>query len=658
MLLAFLLNKSSFPFVQNFIHSVNDGGAIDTLEFAPGHPNVKIKVLDQLARFPDPQFSQNHCLLPNFLWMDPSYLSGNLQPNYNRMECVKKSTQLQAALANYWNYYFIVNTNLKANKSYRDTNSFSGSWVKYANMHKHIPTAAISFWAQIQPFKIGDSCNAKLAYVYNNQQPDSCYVHNNKGALISRKYVSPLTPIALLQCDFATQAMYVDCLLNVMQRPLQMINENGEVFRVYDDDFLAQDARIAAAKNKYTNMSWNEFQAMKRLEKEIAYKNSFMLKPALANCLYSEYAIDGQNDYRHDYKTMRNVNSKINNQNYATPDFYPRYPYNWKDWQGPWHGLKWIEICRNTEIELGDNLFSPFVAAGWDSIETNNIRPAQWLGLLKILGAMGAEYYYAGFFNTGKSIAIPENYIWQAAMPVYAQAVTSYYEDILRNGKLMKADKFIQYPENDVPVVVRKSNEKKIWVIACTWQTGSNYNKNIGIEKAVSIDLGHKTIIVKARRQGSVYVYNEEGAHPSFYQIDAWHEYMHPYYWNQNIVLEAELFSKNIYTITKEIDDYKAFTTAAKIETNIKLPFQVHGDKKSIKQISLWIKNESNNNNISITLDNISIGKITLKNENKYLKYSLEIQKTNNDLKNGKHDLTIDAAQKELLLDKIEIEIN
>jgi hypothetical protein len=33
-------------------------------------------------------------------------------------------------------------------------------------------------------------------------------------------------------------------------------------------------------------------------------------------------------------------------------------------------------------------------------------------------------------------------------------------------------------------------------------------------------------------------------------------------------------------------------------------------------------------------------------------------QLTNNDLKNGKHDLTIDAAQKGLLLDKIEIEIN
>ena len=60
-------------------------------------------------------------------------------------------------------------------------------------------------------------------------------------------------------------------------------------------------------------------------------------------------------------RTVRKINIPINHQYYSTPDFYPRYPYNWKKWQGPWHGLKWLSISRKTEIDLGDNLFSPFV---------------------------------------------------------------------------------------------------------------------------------------------------------------------------------------------------------------------------------------------------------------------------------------------------------
>ena len=54
---------------------------------------------------------------------------------------------------------------------------------------------------------------------------------------------------------------------------------------------------------------------------------------------------------------------------------------------------------RRSEIENGDTLFSPFVAAGWSVAEEHNVRPAQWLGLLKILGAWGSEFYYTGFFS-------------------------------------------------------------------------------------------------------------------------------------------------------------------------------------------------------------------------------------------------------------------
>jgi hypothetical protein len=629
---------------------------IDTLEFAPAHPSVSISALEQLVEFPAPQFKEHHQLLPNFLWMDPRYLGNFAQENCNVKECVKLSTKIQAALANNWNYYFLVNSNLKAFNTYRDTSKFIGAWVKYANEHKNIPAAAISFWVQVQPNKLISTCSSKIAYAVSHQLPDCCYVHNKDGVKVAGNLPSPLTPVNALQCDFKTQSIYLDSLLNVLQRPLQMINDNGEVFKVYDNHFLAQDQRILKEKNKFQNLNWNEFQAMKRLEKEIAFRNSFMLKPELANCLYTQYAIDGQNNYRHDYKTVRKINTPINNQYYSTPDFYPRYPYNWKKWQGPWHGLNWLNICRKTEIDLGDNLFSPFVAAGWDSIEENNIRPAQWLGLLKLLGAMGAEYYYSGFFNTTKTVAKPENYIWQAVMPVYAQAVTSFYEDILRNGSMLYDDGFIQYPTKDVPVVIRKSNQRKIWVITCSWQTGSSYNKNVGEFKEVDINLGHKKIKVKARRQGSVYVYNEENKQATFYQIDAWHQYMHPYYWDKNILLEAELYSNKIVTQANKNDDYTHFSSYATITSSIEIPFTIQGKTKSVKRIALWIKNVANSNTLTIQLNSNSIAKLNIAKKQKAVKYVIPIQSKHKCLINGKNVLTLTALNSGLLIDKVEIE--
>jgi hypothetical protein len=99
---------------------------IDSLEFVPGYPKTKISALEQLKSFPAPQFKPNHQLLPNFLWMDPVYLSGLLQPGYNIKECVSLSTKIQAELSINWHYYFLVSNNLKSFNNYRDTNTFEG----------------------------------------------------------------------------------------------------------------------------------------------------------------------------------------------------------------------------------------------------------------------------------------------------------------------------------------------------------------------------------------------------------------------------------------------------------------------------------------------------------------------------------------------------
>jgi len=90
-------------------------------------------------------------------------------------------------------------------------------------------------------------------------------------------------------------------------------------------------------------------------------------------------------------------------------------------------GLDYLEFYRPSEIKAGDELFSPFVAAGWKSATERNMRPAQWLGFLKIMTCLGAEYVETGFFSPlqfsakEKNVQLPQNYVWQAAAPAYAQ---------------------------------------------------------------------------------------------------------------------------------------------------------------------------------------------------------------------------------------------
>ena len=75
--------------------------------------------------------------------------------------------------------------------------------------------------------------------------------------------------------------------------------------------------------------------------------------------------------------------------------------------------------CRYvpSQIKAGDELFSPFVAAGWKSAVEGNMRPAQWLGFLKIMTALGAEYVETGYFAPlvfnakWKNVQLPQNYV-------------------------------------------------------------------------------------------------------------------------------------------------------------------------------------------------------------------------------------------------------
>jgi hypothetical protein len=288
--------------------------------------------------------------------------------------------------------------------------------------------------------------------------------------------------------------------------------------------------------------------------------------------------------------------------------------------------MEWITEARNEELKSGgDNLFSPFVAAGWNPDENYNKRPAQWLGLMKALGMLGADFYYTSYFGshnsgddieekstgrcpndpcyadsqplytnngttyvgcnntrTGNGISILNstnyrlaNYMWQAVVPTYAQAITSRYEDILVTGKVLKSSNSFSTTTNNTPiysynfaatlcnnqptdcfVAARKSNTAEKFALTATLQPKEDVTNNCGLyyaptnkdfETCATISLptaaGSVQLTLNARRQGSTYIYDRTNTSDILcYQLDGWHENNHPLYWcRKQFILESEL---------------------------------------------------------------------------------------------------------------------
>ena len=207
---------------------------------------------------------------------------------------------------------------------------------------------------------------------------------------------------------------------------------------------------------------------------------------------------------------------------------------------------------RELELSLGDNLNSPFICASWYNSEEQGVRPAQYLGLLKLLGILGSEFFYNAYFpnvNT-KSVngvkvslpaQLPENWVWQASMGPYAQAIISRYEDVLRNGQVllgnmpfgsqgtekvangyMSGYQFYSGNPNKL-VMVRKHNTLNKWVIGTTVQDNINTNNTPELEQITTITLNGEELTFNSRKQGSTYLYDKsDTSNTIFYQLDGW----------------------------------------------------------------------------------------------------------------------------------------
>ncbi len=649
---------------------------LDRKEF-PKSPAF-VNAVDQLQSFPLPRYQPGHELLPLFNWINPVYMAGYRLHTDRLDQAVETYKLLQTEMVTHWHYYLTLENSRRAMDLKQISGpSFTQAYIDLANQHPEWPLAINTFWAQLNGSDFGKSQGANIS---SRTLSPGWYLQDANGRFLERRgeisqnpaQWRPTAPDQLWKSDGAVQREYMDLVLAKLNRPVDIVNENGEVppWPITAEVFT-QDPVVTADKARSPHQDWERYASAWKTRLRSTYRDEFMSHPKLRNANFSWYAIDG-GPYRLDrfhWDIARTAMRPINGQYYSTPNFYVRWPDNWEKWKGPWRGWDWINISRKVEIEAGDKLFSPFIAAGWDKNPEENVRPSQWLGLLKCLGVVGAEFYYVGVFHERQiaQFPLPENYTWQAAMPAYAQAVTSRYEEILRKGDLLvdvEGQAITRVPAQDPNILftIRKHASKPEYILAGTLQPRSNVKGNVEDEATAYVTIENREMKVNVRRQGSVYWLNlRNPSSPVLVQLDAWHEAGHPSWWTENFSFQAENadFVQDCDIKTDPITNldftqFSSYLVSQSARSCSKYHFQPR--TRSSYRLRVTAKGEGVSGSVSVMLDGKKIGQIPVRPSANWQVHTLESPLLRDLAPNESRVLSFDFSRSGLLLDEFLLE--
>jgi hypothetical protein len=573
--------------------------ALDPNDYQPGWSDTdvyanSIEPLTQLESFAAPRYRQGHTLPPvSMAWMGgPNYMGGFLYETTSQAQAVTTSVAIQEELCE----TFSAGLSLEALKSSYNATSpaatnFADNFVRLANSHPECAAAVKTFWSG----NVDDAANY----------------------MAGTNITSPTTPLSKWTADGAAVRPRLVALGNALTRPLDVIWENGETgVDRFQHASMAQVTANASVSADFmaSGLSLPDYKAARVNAARTAYRDAMLSSPSMLpvnvqSTPFSYYSVDGHPSFYPPYSTMRTIQTPIADGSNLTArrpstEFYTQFPGLWRvNASGVPHGWDYVQWSMPVNIAAGDRLMWPYVAAGWRFREQSNIRPGQWLGFLKALAVAGAETFVPGYFVIPESgfggatdapcrditvgattrcyyVQNPDNYAWQAVTPIYAHAVTSRYESILKDT----ASQFLleTWPSNPQTLVaVRKLGKQ--FVIAASLQVENNTLAQRQLGEAmtdVALDLDDNpstapvNVRIRARRQGSVYVYDgTSAATPTMTQLDTWHEASHPMRWSPDLAFEAEMndgqtnASGNTWVTRTErpssaaVGDYSTFTT-------------------------------------------------------------------------------------------------
>lgn len=594
-------------------------GPMDEREFPIGFDpnsastNLSRSPLIQLRSFPFPRYYPENTLLRNFPWFDYDYLSGRIATNvpngapHNPVHntYIWDAYYLMEEFADHWNYYLHFNNASWANSPYRlanydsddnaQFNSIPKAFTRLANARPDLPLAAISLWTGTSPQTLDPNLPVG-AYVRNNSLTSHHYLIDNNGTLIKTPWNaniwSPDAPLDELTIDGQAMASYFENIYRFLDRPVTIINENGEepgpkICKIDGSDCTGYTGNCVLCTSTYSSnfpipMSYNsiyEFTLQRKVDFRTTYRDEFMNLPQHAQTQLTWYQLDENSGHFIGKAASLDPVGLGNGEfliDYTTPDVYPKFPRRWNiTAEGAAHGLGWLENDRQFNWYEGNKLFSPFVSAGWNRLPQQNIRPGQWLGLLKIMGLYGAEFFYTGYFSGVEKVQLdsdpeweyyfqdPKAWVWQTVMPAYAQATLSRFEELIKNGEFPEVSNsgnnelVFDLPgtgaNNRVAAryTLNGSTPDK-FVLSGTIQRQTNYIGEVVNTAPVTATLPNgsmgfeEELTFEIRLQGSTYIYDKSNVwNPSqclFYQVDKWHESIHPERWTKDYQFEAEVF--------------------------------------------------------------------------------------------------------------------
>lgn len=611
---------------------------MDEKEFAPGYPDYTVQATDQLKAFPLPRYASDVSMPRNFPWMDITYLHRELPGDggkgFGKMS-PQTAVRLTDELAVNWNYYIELPTlrtdAATAQKRYTNPDEIFPSLIAYANAHPQLPAATVLMQVQNKPVQAGFDRNTP--YVTARDLAGKYYLKdkNNKPIVYNKKkWLSPFTSMELVEKDGQTSAFYLKQLGRHLTRKINMINENGEWFgHKWPEELLRQSPEVVSFTTT-NGMDYEHFNGWMQNRFDSVYKATILNNIPWHDVKFTFYNVSAYNSaYWPQYSERKMTNSLFNGTPRSTPAFYPARPDNWRLASGPLNGYGRVAEGRKKEMALGVRYFAPFISAGWN-LEEKNIRPAQWLGLLKSMVMLGADFFHVGYFNVtgktgwpnGKGPNDPRGYIYQAAMPAYAQAMASRVWEFLEKGVLLE-DPLSKEPRMPFAftassynhlVLVRKWDNK--YLIYGSLQPNSNYKGNTAIASSTSITLEGRKVTFNIRRQGSMYVLDLSGNDPVFYQLDGWHQYEHPWYWSKDIEIEAEN-TEGLPTVKlimerphdAEKHDFTAFTTSLQLQQKEKISIRIPEKRGERLMAAFVVKKNGEDTELVVESSNATIKK-------------------------------------------------
>ena len=364
---------------------------------------------------------------------------------------------------------------------------------------------------------------------------------------IGGKCLAPFSSLGLFAEDAYKKADRLEPFLGALTRNVNFI-QDGRDFLDWDIAGYKLSPKANLLKNTM-GISWNSFQAknLARLYSNYAFefKNyTYTNSRAIETAPYMMMDVAGKNTKNRPYEFMKGINDTIIAQEYPTPIFTPLQIYTWKKPQTGSYGLSRIWSSRRSE---STPFFAPYVSAHQGLSSQSSVPPFHYIANLKLMGVWGAEFYNAGMNFRPDESTDARDIMWSIASIGLVQGALSHAEDVVLNGNFkvyesVQKDFTILSSKIDTPIAVRKHLTLEKYLISTARLPASIKNGVTPSAINVSLNLSGKNLVLEARPQGSLYYFDNSGGSPVFFQLDKFHDLIHPQRWSKTTVLEAELY--------------------------------------------------------------------------------------------------------------------